>query len=194
MLAPFAQSVSEALTSYADGVVAALPRVLAGLTFLVVAGAAVRLATWLLKRLLVRLLPGQSPVYRQFVRTVVAVFLWFGVLLAFLSIVGLEGIALSLGTATGFVALGVSYALSDMLEDVVAGIYLLRDPDFSAGDVVTTAGYTGEVRVIELRKTRLLVEDDVVVLRNGDIEGKWELEQRGAPPESGADPLGDDGA
>ena len=189
----FAQSVTEALNAYGDSVVAAAPQVLAGLTFLLVAGAAVRVVTWLVGRVLVRALPGQSPVYRQFVRTVVAAFLWFGVLLAFLSIVGLEGIALSLGTATGFVALGVSYAVSDMLEDVVAGVYLLRDPDFSAGDLVTTAGYTGEVRAIELRKTRLLVEGDLIVLRNGDIEGEWRLEKRGEAPDLATDPVTADG-
>ena len=48
----------------------------------------------------------------------------------------IDWFAASLGTATGFIALGVAYALSDMIEDTVAGVYLLRDPDFAVGDTV----------------------------------------------------------
>ena len=59
--------------------------------------------------------------------TVAGVFVWFAVALVVLDIVGLGQIATSLGTAMGFVALGVPYALSDMVEDTVAGVYLLRD-------------------------------------------------------------------
>jgi len=88
-------------------------------------------------------------------------------------VVGLEGIATSLGTAAGFVALGVSYATSDMIADAVAGIYLLRDPDFEAGDVVRVGDMEGIVRSIELRKTRFDVDGDTVVRGNADIEARW---------------------
>ncbi len=66
---------------------------------------------FVVRAVLKRSLPGESPVYRQFLSVIVLVFLWFGVALSFLSIVGLTAIAASLGTATGFLALGVSYAL-----------------------------------------------------------------------------------
>jgi len=114
-----------------------------------------------------------APAIGFFVVTVVAGFLWFGVILSFLSIVGLPLIAASLGTATGFVALGVAYALSGMIEDAVAGMYLLRDPDFSPGDTVTAADVTGEVLAIELRKTRIAVDGSTVVKANGAIEKSW---------------------
>ena len=38
------------------------------------------------------------------------------------------------------VTLGVSYALSSMIEDAVAGVYLLRDPDFMPGDRIDVGG------------------------------------------------------
>ena len=154
-------------------VVAALPRVLSGLVFLLVAAVVVKLLLLVVRRLLRRALPGESPVYRSFVTAVVAAFLWFGVVLSFLAIVGLEEIAASLGTAAGFLALGVSYALSGMIADAVAGVYLLRDPDFMPGDTVDIAGTVGVVKSIELRKTRLTVDDDTVVRANQEIEKKW---------------------
>jgi small-conductance mechanosensitive channel len=95
------------------------------------------------------------------------------VALSFLSVVGLDDIAASLGTATGFLALGVSYALSGMIADAVAGIYLLRDPDFMPGDTIESGGTEGTIKSIELRKTRISVGEDTVVRGNAEIEKKW---------------------
>ncbi|WP_224268622.1 mechanosensitive ion channel domain-containing protein [Haloprofundus salinisoli] len=165
--------VEEALERFLGQLVDAIPVLLVGLVFLVLAATVVKVVLFVVKAVLARALPGESPVYRQFIVTIVSVFLWFGVALSFLSIVGLEGIATSLGTAAGFVALGVSYATSGMIADAVAGVYLLRDPDFNPGDRVTTGDVTGEVVSIELRKTRLRVEDDTVVQGNAEIENRW---------------------
>jgi hypothetical protein len=103
-----ADVVDDAFEAFLTDLATAAPAVLAGVVFLVVAGACVEAATWLVRSGLRTALPGETPVYRQFVATVVSIFRWFAVLLGFLSIVGLVGIAAALGTATGFVALGVS--------------------------------------------------------------------------------------
>ncbi|MFC7028174.1 mechanosensitive ion channel domain-containing protein [Halomicroarcula sp. GCM10025324] len=151
----------------------ALPDLITGIVFLALAAVLIKLLMAVVRTALDRGLPGESPVYRQFIAVIVLVFLWFAVVLSFLSIVGLTAIAASLGTATGFLALGVSYALSGMIADAVAGVYLLRDPDFNPGDVVTAGGVTGEVVAIELRKTRFRVEGNTVVRANADIEKQW---------------------
>ncbi|MFB6123480.1 MAG: mechanosensitive ion channel domain-containing protein [Haloferacaceae archaeon] len=165
--------VEAALVEFLDRLVDALPTLLSGFVFLAVAAVVVGVVLRLVRFVLARTLKRESTVYRQFLTTVVAIFLWFGVALSFLSIVGLDGIAASLGTAAGFLALGVAYATSDMIADAVAGIYLLRDPDFAAGDTVKVGSMEGVVRSIELRKTRFDVGGDVVVRANADIEGEW---------------------
>jgi small-conductance mechanosensitive channel len=162
-----------ALDEFVRRLVEAVPTLVVGIVFLALATILVKLVLAVLETTLERTMGGESPVYRQFLTTVVAVFLWFGVGLSTLSVVGLEGIAASLGTATGFVALGVSYATSDMIADAVAGVYLLRDPDFEAGDTVRVGDMEGVVRSIELRKTRFAVDDDTVVRGNADIEARW---------------------
>jgi small-conductance mechanosensitive channel len=169
-------AVTRALDEFVAGIVAAVPRILTGLVFLVLGAVAVKVVMTGVRFLLRRALPGESPVYRQFIATVIAAFLWFAVGLSFLSLVGLTAIAAALGTATGFLALGVSYALSGMLADAVAGVYLLRDPDFQPGDTVTLDDVTGEIVAIELRKTRLLVEGDTVIRANENIEQQWRKE------------------
>ncbi|GAA0301468.1 mechanosensitive ion channel domain-containing protein [Halarchaeum salinum] len=163
--------VTDTLARFADGIVAALPKLIAGVVFLVVAAIGIRVAVWAAASVVSR--TTDQPIYVQFVRTLVGVFLWFGALLAFLTLVGLPGIAAALGTASGFLALGVSYALSGMLADAVAGIYLLRDPDFNPGDRVVAGDTDGVVSEIELRKTRFEVGDDIVVRANAEVEKKW---------------------
>ncbi|PSQ38178.1 hypothetical protein BRD13_07025 [Halobacteriales archaeon SW_5_70_135] len=167
------RAIVDAVDSFADSVLGAAPKILSGILFLVLAAVLVKAVMWVVRRLLRRVIDDDADVYRQFVATVVAVFLWFGVGLAFLSVVGLNEIAAALGTASGFLALGVSYALSEMIADAVAGVYLLRDPDFNPGDTVTAGDTTGTVERIELRKTRIDVEGDTVVRANGEIEQRW---------------------
>ena len=164
--------VEETFAAFVDSVAGALPDVLAGIVFLVLAAVTVRILVTIVRAVLRRTFASQ-PVYVQLGTTLVSVALWFGVLLAFLSAVGLPEIAAALGTASGFLALGVSYALSGMLADAVAGLYLLRDPDFNPGDEVVTGDVTGTVRTIELRKTRFDVDGDTVVRANAEVEKKW---------------------
>lgn len=179
--------VAFALRQFANDFVAALPNIVAGTAFLVIAAVGVKLVMAVVGFTLKRALPGESLVYRQFFSTIVLVFLWFGVDLSFLAIVGLDGIAASLGTATGFLALGVSYALSGMIADAVAGVYLLRDPDFNPGYQVDIGGTVGEVKAIELRKTRLDMDGDTVVRGNAEIERKWTRKAEAASNRSSVD-------
>jgi small-conductance mechanosensitive channel len=105
---------------------------------------------------------------------IIGIFLWFGAALTVLKIVGFGEIAASLGTAVGFIALGISYALSEMIEDTVAGVYLLRDPDFEVGDRIVVGETEGAVATIELRKSRFRLDNgDIVVLANRDVESEW---------------------
>ncbi len=61
-----------------------------------------------------------------------------------------------------------------MIEDTVAGIYLLKDPEFNPGDRVNAASITGTVTAIGLRKSRFELDDgDVVGVANQDVESKW---------------------
>lgn len=166
--------VEEGIDRFVGDIAAAIPKLLSGLIFLVLAAVFAKLVMMLVRAALERTFSAESTVYRRFITTIVAAFLWFGIALSFLSIIGLDEIATSMGTAAGFLALGVSYSLSSMIADAVAGVYLLRDPDFMPGDRVKVGDVTGTVTSIELRKTRFVDEnDDTVVRGNAEIEKKW---------------------
>lgn len=166
---------SRTVAELGRGVEAAVPRIVSGVVFAVVAYVAIRLLLAGLRAGLSRVYPERQDLVVQLFVTVAGVFLWFGAALLFLNIVGFGAIAASLGTAVGFIALGVSYALSEMIEDTVAGVYLLRDPDFEVGDRVVVDGDTeGTVAAIELRKSRFNLDDgDTTVIANRDVESRW---------------------
>lgn len=167
-------TVARTINGFADGLQTAAPRLLSGLVFLTVAYAGIRLVTGVLRRTLDRVYPADQRLVADLGVTIASIFLWFGAALTLLKIFGMGEIAASLGTAAGFVALGVSYALSNMLADTVAGVYLLRDPDFNPGDEVKSDPVTGTVTAIELRKTRFRnAAGETVVVANRDVEKKW---------------------
>ncbi len=162
------------LTEFFAGIVSAVPNVLSGMLFLVLAYVSIKLILALVRSILDRVYPEDQELIVDLMVVVVGVFLWFGAALAVLKIVGLGDVAASLGTAAGFIGLGIAFALKEMIADTVAGIYLLRDPDFNVGDTVETASVTGTIRRVDLRKTRIEGEDgDLIVLANRDVEKKW---------------------
>ena len=172
--------LTETVTELADSVAVAVPRFVTGLVFFTVAYVVIRLVLAVVRSILGGIYPESQHLVARLWTTVVGVFLWFGAVLVLLNILGLGEVAASLGTGAGFLALGVSYALSEMIEDAVAGVYLLRDPDFNPGDRVTTQSFTGTVSSIELRKSRFELDDgDTVVLANRDVEKRWTKESSG---------------
>jgi small-conductance mechanosensitive channel len=167
----------ETVNALGESLVVAVPRFVTGLVFMAVAYVVIKLVLAVLRSILGGVYPESQHLVARLWVTVAGVFLWFGAILVLLNILGLGEVAASLGTGAGFLALGVSYALSSMIEDAVSGVYLLRDPDFNPGDRVTTQSFTGTVRSIELRKSRFELDDgDVVVLANRDVEKRWTKE------------------
>jgi len=168
------ETIQRTINEFAVGIQTAAPRILTGLVFLALAYVGIRLLTGALRRTLGAVYPDEQGLIVDLGVTIASVFLWFAVALTLLDIFGMGEIAASLGTSAGFVALGVSYALSNMIADTVAGVYLLRDPDFNPGDEVKSDPVTGTVAAIELRKTRFRNADgDTVVVANRDVEKKW---------------------
>lgn len=166
--------VTAIFDEFVDGIVEAIPQILTGILFLVLAYLTISLILTVVRWVLERVYPTNQQLVVDLLVTVVAGFLWFGAALGLLNAVGLSAVAASLGTASGFIGLGVALALREMIADTVAGVYLLRDDDFSEGDHVETADVEGTLVGIDLRKTRIRTDDgDLVVVANRDVEKRW---------------------
>lgn len=166
--------VTEVFKEFAGGLIAAIPKVLSGIVFLVLAYVVIRIVLFVTRAVFEGIYPAEQDLIVDLSVTIVGLFLWFGAALALLKIVGLGDVAASLGTAAGFIGLGVAFAIKETIADTAAGVYLLQDPDFNRGDVVDTAAVTGTITKIDLRKTRIQTDDgDLVVLANREVEEKW---------------------
>jgi len=171
---PAPTSASAVLDEFVDGIVIAIPRLLSGVLFLALAYLTIKFVLFVVRSVFDRLYADDQDLIVDLIVTVVGVFLWFGATLGMLKIVGLGDIAASLGTASGFIGLGVAFALKEMIADTVAGVYLLQDDDFTEGDRVETASVTGRLVSIDLRKTRIETDDGhLVVVANRDVEKRW---------------------
>lgn len=147
-------------------------KILTAAAFVIIAALAIEHAGGLVRKVLSRKFEEETVL--NLLESVSKGLMWFSALLIALGILGFEGIAASLGTAAGFVALGVSFALKNVLSDTVAGIYLAKDQDFNNGDSVEVDGSKGEILDVGLRKSRLKLEDgNTRVLSNSDVEKKW---------------------
>lgn len=169
---PVTGTLTTVYHEFVSGLVSAAPRVLTAVIFLVLAYITIRILGRVLRYSLGKIY-STDLVVDLGVRTA-SLFLWFGAALVALNLLGLGELAASFGTASGFVALGIAFALKEMIADTVAGVYLLKDTDFEEGDRVNASGETGEVREIGLRKSRLKLENgDKAVLSNSEVEKKW---------------------
>jgi len=165
--------------TFLEQVAEILPNIFAGILFLITAYIVIKIIQVVIKYSLRQTYDQKMIV--SLASTVASIFMWFAAALIFLNIVGLGEIAASLGTATGFVALGIAYALSNMLADTVAGYYLVRDPDFKIGDRVRVEETEGTITEVGLRKSRLRLENgDLAVFSNKDVEQKWVKETESA--------------
>lgn len=172
-------SLDSILAEFLIGIVQSVPKLITGALFLILAYIGIKLILSVVRSVVDRAYQESEELIVDLSVTVVGVFLWFGVILTLLSIVGMGEIAASLGTATGFIGLGVAFALKEMIADTVAGVYLLRDPDFNVGDRVDAASVTGTIDRIDLRKTRFEIEGgERVVVANREVEKKWTRKSR----------------
>lgn len=157
---------------YEAAVQLVLTRILTAAAFLVLASLAIRYSGSAVRKVLSRKFEEETVL--NLIESVSKGILWFSAVLIALSILGFSEIAAALGTAAGFVALGVSFALKDVLSDTVAGVYLAKDPDFNNGDQIEVDGVEGEIEDVGLRKTRLrLGNGNLRVINNSDAEKKW---------------------
>jgi len=94
----------------------------------------------------------------------------FGAVAVAAAVAGVSAILTAFATITGALALGVAFAAGDIIENFVAGIFILKDKPFEVGDHIEWNGNDGIVRKIDLRVTKLdTFNNEQVTVPNGDL-------------------------
>jgi small-conductance mechanosensitive channel len=111
----------------------------------------------------------------QRVDTLASVFTGAGrgivLLVALLTLLPLAGISIGpLLAGVGILGLAVGFGAQSLVKDVISGLFILLDNQYSKGDVVTIAGTSGLVEDVGLRRTVLRDLDGIVhYIPNGEI-------------------------
>ena len=94
----------------------------------------------------------------QFVRYMVYII----VIVLTVSAAGIDITILITASAALFVGLG--FALQELFQDIIGGIYIVIEKSLGVGDIIEVEGKVGEVFEIKLRTTRALTRDDKVII------------------------------
>ena len=86
--------------------------------------------------------------------------------------------------SAGIVGLALSFAAKDTLSNLFAGVSIIMDAPYKAGDyIILESGERGVVTDIGLRSTRILTRDDVeITVPNGIIGNGSIINEAGGPP------------
>ena len=93
---------------------------------------------------------------------------WIGVLFFSLSLIGVD--SASLWASAGIVTLIIGLGAQKLINDVIAGIFLVFEGEIRVGDIVTVGGWTGTVLEIGIRTTK--IEDgnqNIKVFNNSSV-------------------------
>jgi len=94
----------------------------------------------------------------------------FGAVAIAATVAGFPAILTAFATISGALALGFAFAAGDIIENFVAGIFILKDKPFTVGDHIQWSGNDGIVREINLRVTKLdTFNNEQVTVPNSDL-------------------------
>ncbi len=148
------------VTSFRDewnGLIRLLPRLLVAAGVFVVIAWGGRAATRPLLRLLGR--SQLRAIHLGFIRNVMRwIFALLGLVVA-LNVLGLRGVAGSLLAGGGVTAIVVGFAFRAVVENFLAGLFLVMGRSFKVGDLIASGDFEGVVRGIELRHTHIRTVD-----------------------------------
>jgi small conductance mechanosensitive channel len=72
----------------------------------------------------------------------------------------------------GIIGLALSFGAQSLIEDILAGLFIIFERQFVVGDIVEINGTRGIVREIGIRTTKIVdLNGDVLIINNSDIRG-----------------------
>ena len=103
-------------------------------------------------------------VLRQIIKVVVYVFAFLTILVAFK--IDLSGVVVGLGVG----GIAIALALQNVLSDVFSAFSIYFDKPFEVGDFIVVGNYSGTVRKIGIKSTRLqLLQGEELVISNREL-------------------------
>jgi small-conductance mechanosensitive channel len=111
-----------------------------------------------------------SPAVVSLASSITGAIALFGAVAIAATVAGFSAVLSAFATITGALALGVAFAAGDIIENFVAGVFILKDKPFEVGDYIEWDGNGGTVREIDLRVSKLDTWDnEQLTVPNADL-------------------------
>ncbi|MFC4986240.1 MULTISPECIES: mechanosensitive ion channel family protein [Saliphagus] len=86
------------------------------------------------------------------------------------TVAGFGVVLAAFATLAGALALAIGFAAQDLIENFVAGVFIIQDKPFTTGDWIEWDGNSGVVREVQLRVTKLdTFDNQLVTVPNSDL-------------------------
>lgn len=99
---------------------------------------------------------------KEVLLSVVDILLWVMAVAIIMQQLGLTQISLALSSSVLIAGVAVSIGTSTLLQDLAAGIFLAKDPDFDVGKTIRINDVEGVIERMDARKVRLRSKDGSV--------------------------------
>jgi small-conductance mechanosensitive channel len=102
-----------------------------------------------------------------------SIFKYGGVTVAIFLILSAWGVQTpTLLASAGILGLAISFGAQSLIEDVIAGLFIIFESQFALGDVVQIGDFRGTVIELGIRTTKFEdINGDIKILNNSDIRG-----------------------
>ncbi|KNG93144.1 mechanosensitive ion channel family protein [Pseudaestuariivita atlantica] len=151
-----------AVEDYVSGFWTLLPKLAIAALFLLLVWAAIRVARWILPRVLRRARMRTALV--EVIVMILTTAAWLFAILVALTILFPSVTPAKAITALGLGSVAIGFAFKDVFENFLAGILLLLREPFAKGDFVECEGIDGEVETITIRDTHVRQTDGQLVV------------------------------
>ena len=111
------------------------------------------------------------PALSTLLSDVIRFILWILTFALIFNILGLEEISLAMGGSIAVIGLGLAKSISNVVGDLIAGIFLILDEDFEVDNLVNTNKISGNITSIDIRKTKIKdLEGNLHIIPNKKID------------------------
>ncbi len=97
---------------------------------------------------------------------------WVLALAAALNVMGLSQLSLAVGGSVALIAMALATGLNGVTQDLLAGMFLIGDDEFTVGRRVKAAGIEGTLAGLTIRKTKIRDDNGQVhTIPNRSVDG-----------------------
>ncbi|MEG2015212.1 MAG: mechanosensitive ion channel, partial [Clostridia bacterium] len=161
----FTKTVGSVLNIF-EGVTIKLPTIINTATYIVIVVVLSKILRYLLKLIISKINKGKS-----IINLLDSAIKYTSAIILILMILDLWGVdTATLLASVGILGLVIGLGCQSLIEDIIAGLFIIFEKTFEVGDIVVIDGFRGVITEIGIRNTRLEdVGGDTKVISNSDI-------------------------